>query len=231
MNGKAKGTRNEHRSIRLLEATGYACTCAAASLGAWDIIGIGSKDVVLVQVKTRDWPGSVELETLRLFSAPENARKLIHRWRDRQRLPCGNCKNGGRRKQMKGHGEKRSRKTEQFIAALLTEPTIEAAAKKVGIGEVTAWRWMKDRAFGDQYREARREAMRRTTARLQGASLEAVDALREIQHAGESESARVSAARTILEQALKATDLEDVQQRLDALEQVVKSQPERSQWR
>ena len=73
--------------------------------------------------------------------------------------------------------------------------------------------------------------MRRTTARLQGASLEAVDALREIQHAGESESARVSAARTILEQALKATDLEDVQQRLDALEQVVKSQPERSQWR
>jgi hypothetical protein len=39
----------------------------------------------------------------------------------------------------------------------------------------------------------------------------------------------VSAARTILEQALKAADLEDVQQRLDALEQAVKSQPERSQ--
>jgi hypothetical protein len=29
-----------------------------------------------------DRPGSVELETLRLFSAPANARKLIHRWRD-----------------------------------------------------------------------------------------------------------------------------------------------------
>ena len=86
MNPKAKGTRNEHRSILLLEAAGYACTRAAASLGAWDIIGIGSKDVVLVQVKTRDWPGSVELETLRLFSAPANVRKL-HRWRDRQRLP------------------------------------------------------------------------------------------------------------------------------------------------
>ena len=50
---------------------------------------------------------------------------------------------------------------------------------------------------------------------------------REIQRSGESESARVSAARTILEQALKAADLEDVQQRLDALEQAVKSQPER----
>jgi len=87
MNAKAKGTRNEHRSIVLLEAAGYACTRAAASLGAWDIIGIGSTDMVLLQVKTRDWPGTVEMETLKLFSAPANCRKLIHRWRDRQRLP------------------------------------------------------------------------------------------------------------------------------------------------
>ena len=56
VNAKAKGTRNEHCSIRLLEAAGYACTRAAASLGAWDIIGVGSTDFALVQVKTRDWP-------------------------------------------------------------------------------------------------------------------------------------------------------------------------------
>lgn len=84
---KRKGTRNEHRSIRILESAGYQCTRAAASLGAWDIVGIGSTDVVLCQVKTRDWPGSVEMETLKLFSAPPFARKLVHRWRDRQRLP------------------------------------------------------------------------------------------------------------------------------------------------
>jgi Holliday junction resolvase len=54
VNAKAKGTRAEHRSIRLLEAAGYACTRAAASLGVWDIIGVGSTDVVPVQVKTRD---------------------------------------------------------------------------------------------------------------------------------------------------------------------------------
>lgn len=87
MSAKAKGTRNEHRSIRLLESAGYQCTRAAASLGVWDIVGIGSTDVVLVQVKTRDWPGTVEMETLRLFPAPANCRKLVHRWRDRQRLP------------------------------------------------------------------------------------------------------------------------------------------------
>jgi Holliday junction resolvase len=87
MNAKAKGTRAEHRSIRLLEAAGYSVTRAAASLGAWDIIGIGSTDVVLGQVKTRGWPGSAELETLTAFPAPANARKLLHRWRDRERIP------------------------------------------------------------------------------------------------------------------------------------------------
>jgi Holliday junction resolvase len=37
MNANAKGTRNEHRSMRLLEAAGYAVTRAAASLDAWDL--------------------------------------------------------------------------------------------------------------------------------------------------------------------------------------------------
>jgi hypothetical protein len=40
--------------------------------------------------------------------------------------------------QPEGHGEKRSRKQEQFIAALLSYPTVEAAAKAAGIGNVTA---------------------------------------------------------------------------------------------
>ena len=87
MNAKAKGTRNEHRSMAVLEAAGYRCTRSAASLGEWDIIAIGSRDVALIQVKTRDWPGSVEMEQLREFPVPPNCRKLVHRWRDRQRLP------------------------------------------------------------------------------------------------------------------------------------------------
>ncbi len=123
---------------------------------------------------------------------------------------------------MKGHGEKRSRKTELFIAALLVHPSIEAAAQSVGIGSVTAWRWMQDPQFREEYGRARREAMRHTTARLQEAAREAVDCLREVQQKGESDSARVSAARTILEQAYKAVDLETVQERLDSLEQSIK---------
>lgn len=87
MNRKRKGTRNEHRSIALLEAAGYRCTRAAASLGVWDIVAVGSTDLVLLQVKTRDWPGTAEHEQMRLFPVPPHTRKLIHRYRDRVRLP------------------------------------------------------------------------------------------------------------------------------------------------
>ena len=44
LNAKCKGTVREHRSIALLEASGYRCTRAAASLGAWDIIATNGKD-------------------------------------------------------------------------------------------------------------------------------------------------------------------------------------------
>lgn len=84
---KRKGTRNEHRTMRLLEALGYSCTRAAASLGDWDVIGISATDVVLVQCKTNAWPGTVEMETMRLFKAPVGVRKLVHRWDDYKREP------------------------------------------------------------------------------------------------------------------------------------------------
>ncbi len=87
MNAKRKGTRNEHRSMALLEAAGYRCTRSAASLGEWDIVGIGTTDVVLVQVRTRDWPGLLERAALTEYAVPPNVRKLLHRWRHRARTP------------------------------------------------------------------------------------------------------------------------------------------------
>jgi Holliday junction resolvase len=87
VSAKSKGTRREHRSRVLLEAAGYECVRAAGSHGPFDLVGFSRTDVVLVQVKSRDWPGSVEMEALQLFAVPPNARKLIHRWRDGARQP------------------------------------------------------------------------------------------------------------------------------------------------
>lgn len=87
MNTKRKGNRNEHRSIKLLERRGYACTRAAASLGVFDIVAISATDILLVQCKSNEWPRSAEMEAIQLFKAPVNCRKLIHRWRDRAGEP------------------------------------------------------------------------------------------------------------------------------------------------
>ena len=82
-----QGARAEMRSIAVLEADGYVCTRSAGSRGVWDLIGIRRTDVVLVQVKTRRWPKSVELRKMREFQCPAGVRRLIHRWRSGQIEP------------------------------------------------------------------------------------------------------------------------------------------------
>jgi hypothetical protein len=44
-----------------------------------DIIGVGSTDFALVRVQTRDWPGSVETETLKAFAAPPPKPNVLER--------------------------------------------------------------------------------------------------------------------------------------------------------
>jgi Holliday junction resolvase len=87
MNSKRKGSRAEHKSIALLEAAGYRCTRAAASLGVFDIVAISATDIILCQVKSNEWPRSAEMEAIAKFATPANCRKLIHRWKDRQAAP------------------------------------------------------------------------------------------------------------------------------------------------
>jgi hypothetical protein len=87
LNAKRKGSRNERRSRDLLEAAGYCVTRAAGSMGAWDLVGVGSTDVVLVQCKSNRPPSPAERETLAAFRCPPNCRRLIHVWHDRERMP------------------------------------------------------------------------------------------------------------------------------------------------
>jgi hypothetical protein len=78
---------------------------------------------------------------------------------------------------MKGHGEKLTRKEEQAIAALLTHPTINAAAKAIKVSEATLWRWLQLPAFQRRYRAARAASVAHAIMRLQQVSARAVDTL------------------------------------------------------
>ena len=56
-----------------------------------------------------------------------------------------------------GHGEKKSRKLDQFVAAMLNCRTVEDAAKAAGISVASAYRWLRDEVVCERLRVARRE--------------------------------------------------------------------------
>ena len=124
---------------------------------------------------------------------------------------------------MKGHGEKLTRKQEQAIAALLSEATVASAAEKAGVGEVTLYRWLKLDDFMAAYREARREVVEKAVAQLQQSSWAASTTLIRLLGSG-SDSVRLRAAQTILDQANKGVELLDFEERLAALERQAESQ-------
>jgi hypothetical protein len=37
--------------------------------------------------KSNEWPRAVEMESLKNFACPPGCKKLVHRWRDRVRMP------------------------------------------------------------------------------------------------------------------------------------------------
>ena len=112
-----------------------------------------------------------------------------------------------------------SRKQEQCIAALLACSSIIEAAQHCGVAEVTMHRWLRQESFQAAYRDSRRQVMQHAIAQIQQITSEAVETLRAVMKDPDAPaSAKVSAARTVIESALRAVELEDISVRLEALE-------------
>ena len=118
---------------------------------------------------------------------------------------------------MKGPGEKLTRKQEEAIMALLSEATLGSAVERIGVSDVTLGRWLKLAAFREAYREARRDVMKKSTAQLQQSTWAATSTLIRLLASG-SDSVRLRAATTILDQANKGLEMMDFEERLAALE-------------
>src|SRR5436853_615318 len=122
---------------------------------------------------------------------------------------------GGRRRQMTtGHGEKLTRKMEQAIVALLSQPTIQTAAQEVGVSETTLWRWLQHSTFQRQYRDARRRLVEGAISRLQQAAGAAVETLERNLRCN-NPPVEIAAAREILRQAVQAVEVWDLAERLE----------------
>jgi hypothetical protein len=128
---------------------------------------------------------------------------------------------------MKGHGAKFGRKKEEAIAALLSQPNLEAAARATGIGTTTLLRWQKDPEFDAAYRAARRAAFGQSIARLQqGSSAAATTMLKMMIDPSTPASVRVRAAECVLNHAVKAIEIEDIEARVAELERAAEASRE-----
>ena len=122
--------------------------------------------------------------------------------------------------QMTDNGQKITQRQERAIAVLIASPTIREAAESLRVNEVTLYRWLREREFQAAYRQARREVVAQAVARLQEACSKAVNTLIDVMGDGDAPcSSRVTAAKSVLELAFKAVELEDLDARVTALEE------------
>jgi len=111
------------------------------------------------------------------------------------------------------------------INALLTRPTVAAAAGVLGVAPSTLYRWLNEPAFRSALAQAEGEAVaaagRRLVALAQGALDELARAMTDAQTPAPT---RVRAAEVVLGHLLKYREIVAFETRLDALEREVRGE-------
>ena len=103
--------------------------------------------------------------------------------------------------------------------ALLEHPTLARAATALNVSEVK-WRWSQKPEFREAFRKARRDAFSQAVARLQNASsAAAATLLRVMLDQSAPAASRVRAADCVLQHAVRAMEIEDLEIRIQHLEQ------------
>ncbi len=116
-------------------------------------------------------------------------------------------------------------KQERALIALLNSGSVVSAAEACKINKATLFRWLQEREFKLRYRAARSQLVETAIAQLQSHMSVAVRVLTEVAEGNETPaSSRVAAARIIIEQSINAVTLVDLQERVEALERIVKGE-------
>jgi hypothetical protein len=105
-----------------------------------------------------------------------------------------------------------------LVLALACGATIESAASKAGVCARTAHRRLKDPEFVKRLDDLRADMLKRATAMLTAAAMEAVKTLVALQAATIAPGVRLGAARATLEMGAKYRETAELAQRIAVLE-------------
>lgn len=118
------------------------------------------------------------------------------------------------------------RTQETAILALLNEPSVPKAAASAKVGERTLRRWLEEPGFAGAYRLARRQSFEQAIALTQRYSSLAVQTLATaMTNPSAPWTCKVTAAIGLLRFGREGIELEDLQQRVAALEQAEGASP------
>jgi len=108
------------------------------------------------------------------------------------------------------------------LAAMTKTRTLVEAAKQAGCSEGTLRRWLRsDPRFQAAWREARAALVDDAIGQAQRAATLAVVTLHHLMTTAQSDSAKVAAAKILVEIAVKAVERDQFEERLRALTQTV----------
>lgn len=123
---------------------------------------------------------------------------------------------------MKADRKELTRRQESAILALLQHASVSKAATVSNVAESTLWRWMQLKDFASAYRAARRTLMERSTALLQQAStMAAAKLIRLMEDPSVPPYVQLTAARSVLEFGRQGQEIEDMQERIAAVEEAL----------
>jgi hypothetical protein len=109
---------------------------------------------------------------------------------------------------------------QKAIAALIETSTIKEAASLAGVGQTTIFRWLQDPQFRRAYKDARSRLVDVAISQVQKICVEAVLVLQGVMNDKKLvPGPRVSAARAVLDFAMKGVELEDLKDRIEKLEE------------
>lgn len=119
---------------------------------------------------------------------------------------------------------------EKLVAALLTQPDIQSAAKAAGVGSTTAHRWLKQPAFQEALTHQRDEFMRESLSSVKN---HAGRAVRELSKLLDNPDARLRrmVCNDILQHVVRVHEMLDIDVRLLALEKAAEEEKRAKRWR
>lgn len=116
--------------------------------------------------------------------------------------------------------EKLTSKEIQLVNALLTSKTIREVSEKTGLSEATIYRYLKKEKIVNELEKSKRELTNNTLRYFITLGNKALNNIEELMNS-KSERIRLEASKYVLDMIVKIKELQELEDRINRLEQIV----------